>query len=410
MSIHPTKTLPAIWVLVLLAAAPAFGQQLETMQPFALPELSTYGGWHRPNEGFFFSFDAMLEWIGKPGTVKIGDPSASRRVVLTPQDNLDLDQDGFIDPGASAQKVVEKSTHDTGSFTSEVVTGQRYEFGYIEDHNGWFSSIFHLADQTQKLHASDVHVTFDDAEFGLPPRKHLIGFIDTNLTFEDELPVRFDELEARNRVQTWGVELNYLHRVHPGHYGIFEWFAGARYLEFDESFTVEGFETVADGDAASGLGDSWWDTLAENHIVGPQIGARWYRKSGRWTWSTEGRFFAGFNYQNVTLDGQLGSKLDPQNAGLLQIRNMEPTAFTHWARFDEWTPSAELRVDFMYQLTRSVSLGVGWTGLWIDGIARASSLIDYKLGQTTAETMGINGSNRQGVFNNGVNFRVELNR
>ncbi|MFH1266740.1 MAG: hypothetical protein ABIK89_13510, partial [Planctomycetota bacterium] len=73
-------------------------------------------------------------------------------------------------------------------------------------------------------------------------------------------------------------------------------------------------------------------------------------------------------------------------------------------------PAAELRVDFMYQLTRSVSAGVGWTGFWVDGIARASSLIDYKLGQTTAETMGITGLNRQSVFVNGANFRIVLNR
>ena len=102
--------------------------------------------------------------------------------------------------------------------------------------------------------------------------------------------------------------------------------------------------------------------------------------------------------------------LFPAIAGLLQIRNMQPTAFTHWAHFDEWSPAAELRVDFMYQLTRSVSAGVGWTGFWVDGIARGSSLVDYRLGQTSAETMGISNFNRQDVFINGANFRIVLNR
>ncbi|OHB83074.1 MAG: hypothetical protein A2V98_12590 [Planctomycetes bacterium RBG_16_64_12] len=412
MSLNRTNvTFLTACALALLAAAPALGQQLRDMQPFAPPDMGTYGGGYRPNEGFFGSFDVLLWWIDPPGKAKIGDPLASRRVVITPQDDLDADQDGEIDSGATIEKAVEKSTHDTGVFDAKDVPGQRYEFGFIEDHHGWLCSIFHLTDQNQKIQASDVHVAFDDAPFGLPPRKHLIGFIDTDLTFQDELPVRFDELEARNKVQTWGVELNYLHRLHPRHQGVFEWFIGARYLELDEDFVVEAFETIADdGDPAAGLGDSWWDTSAENHVVGPQIGARWYRKGGRWTWSTEGRFFAGYNSQNVTLEGLLGSNLDPQNAGLLQIGNMERTAFNHTRHFDEWSPAAELRLDFMYQLTRSVSVGVGWTGFWIDGIARASSLIDYALGQTTADTMGINDENRQDVLMNGITWRIVLNR
>ena len=134
MSINPTKTLPAVWALVLLATAPVLGQQLQSMEPFASAEMSTYGGGYRPNEGFFFDFDVLNWWIAKPETVKIGDPIASRRVVITPQVDIDVDDDGVLDQGAVIEKVVERSSRDTGVLTAKDVPGQRYEFGYIEDH------------------------------------------------------------------------------------------------------------------------------------------------------------------------------------------------------------------------------------------------------------------------------------
>ena len=164
--------------------------------------------------------------------------------------------------------------------------------------------------------------------------------------------------------------------------------------------------------------DSWWDNRVENHIVGPQLGLRWYRKASRWTWSTEARFFSGFNQQNIKQQGLLGEGMNPQGVidavldddeeGVLKMSNMSATAFTHERRFHEWSPAAELRVDLKYQLTRSLSAGVGWTGIWIDGIARSTNTIDYMLGQDTA--MGINDHNHEDLFAHGVSARVELNR
>ena len=306
----------------------------------------------------------------------------------------------------------------TGVLNAEQVRGLRYDFGYIEDHKGWLFSILNLNEQSQKIMASDVPVVFQDAPFGSPPVYHLQGYIDTDLLVIDDLPVRFDELTASYKVKTWGVELSCLHRMHPNHCGgILEWFVGARYLEINDVFSVNGIEYIEGDDPddpvpAAGLGDSVWHTQADNHIVGPQVGARYFRKTGRWTWSTEGRFFAGFNSQNVTLEGTLGSHLGPDvpvaDLEPLKIINMAPTSFNHSKFFPEWSPAAELRVDLTYQMTRALSFGVGWTGFWIDGIARSPSLIDYSLGQDSA--MGITGVNRQDVFMNGINFTVELNR
>ncbi|HUT91969.1 MAG TPA: BBP7 family outer membrane beta-barrel protein [Thermoguttaceae bacterium] len=407
---------------------------IDDLQLFAPADMSQYGGGYRANEGFFFSFDMMLMWPSKPDPGLIGDPT-TRRVVITPQ-NPDVDDDGFFDPGFEPQKVIESSTLSTGVFDSDGVSGQRYDFGFIEGHHGWLSSFLNIRPQTQTLRASDAHVVFVDAPFGSPPQYHLQGPIWTIIDppavgigdgplWIDDLQVRFDDLEARYKITTWGAELSYMYRMHPFHCGgILEWFVGARYMEIDDRFSVDARERIAEGDDAPpeniphGLGDSWWENRVENHVVGPQVGLRWYRTGNRWTWSTEARFFSGFNQQNIKQQGLLGEHLNPQGVidaaldddqeGVLKISNMAASAFSHDRRFHEWSPAAELRVDLKYQLTRSVSAGVGWTGIWVDGIARAPNTIDYILGQNTV--MGINDQNHEDFLAHGLNFRVELNR
>ena len=412
MSLTRTQSSLAAWILALLVAAPLFGAHpvgVDDLQTFAPADLSTYGGGYRANEGPFFSFDAMVWWIEKPDIALIGD-ATTRQVVINSITGIDLDGDGTIDVYPTPVKATEFSTHDTGAYYSEETPGQRYEFGYVEGHHGLLCSIYQMGEQNLDFMASDAHVVFQDSPFGALGFQHLQGFIDTDLTLVDDLPVRFDYLTASYQVRTWGVELNYLHRSHPFHHGgIFELFLGARYLQFDDSFFVEGLEVISvDGDPASGLGDSAWYTESENHIVGPQIGFRWYRKCGRWTWSTEGRGFAGFNSQDITQWGYLGNELDPENAGLLQIRNMQPTSFDHKKNFDEFSPGVELRLDCKYQVTRSITVGAGWTVFWLDNIARSPGLVQYTIAQDSL--MGIGNDNDESVFMHGVHGRLEWNR
>jgi hypothetical protein len=438
-----TKTLLAAWTLLLLAAVPVMAQQMQLAQPFAPADMSKYGGGYRANEGFFFRFDGQVWWPSKPDPNLIGDPT-TRRVVITPQDP-DVDNDGAFDPGFEPQKVIETSTHGTGTFNTEETSGQRYDFGFIEGHHGWLASILNIREQSQSMFVTEAHVVFDDAAFGFPPQYHLQGPIwigdhdeddatPPNLWIDD-LQVKFDELEARYEVETWGAELNYMYRMHPFHHGgILELFIGGRYMEIEDRFFVDARETIfmededepeTPGNIPHGLGDSWWDNRVENHIVGPQIGLRWFRKASRWTCSTEARFFSGFNQQSIKQRGLLGDKMNPldvrryaleqedvaadaEEDALLKITNMSPTAFSHDRRFHEWSPAAELRVDLKYQLTKSVSTGAGWTGIWIDGIARAPNTIDYVLGQDSV--MGIGDQNHEDMFLHAISVFIELNR
>ncbi len=377
------SSLLVIGTLVSVLALPAWGEGIDDMQLFAPSDVSFYGKQPRANEGFFFVFDGLVWWISRPERTTVGFENATRLVWLN-----------------ETTEAVEQNSLDTGFLQADATGGQRWDIGFIEGHHGWLFSGFRLDRQAQQSMFSDVSIVFSDPPFSAPPIYHLQGPIDAALTNIQNLPVRFDQVTVRNEVTTWGVELNYVYRMHPNHHGgIFELYFGARYLELNEQFDVEALGGTLD--------ESAWYTSADNHIVGPQLGARWSRKGDRWTWSTEGRFTAGLNRQNLFQNGFLGTNLDPGTPTQFAISNMEPSRFTHTAYADEFSPVVELRLDFTYQITSAISARVGWSGIYIDNVARASNIIDYEV-----PLMGIDMSRNSEdyVFLNGVTFGVDVNR
>jgi hypothetical protein len=426
----------AAWATALGVGSPAPAQGLGDMQFFAPAEFSDYGGPRRANEGFFFSFDGLGWAISAPQVTTIGQPSEHGREVWYGPDPAD--------------SATQNNTHDTSILGAMFVTGQRWEGGFVEGHQGLLFSAFRLNSQTQNIGTSHMDMVFEDEEWGGADYHHLDGYVDDAQQVIKALPVTFASTSIRNRVQTWGVELSYLLRssqLHGG--GYFECFLGARYLEFNDQFTLDAYGDLVpvtisgedvtgiivtdDPDTAAAaddhiyigtLANSFWRQDAKNHIVGPQIGARWFRYYGRWMLSTEGRFFAGYNSQTLYQTGEVGSELDyvenepalpgrvPVNYGQSAAHvplSLNATSFTHQQHENEWSPGVELRVDLEWQWTRNVAIGAGWSGMWMDGIARASNLIDYKFG--TDSTMGIlTENNRQDVFINGANFRIVVNR
>lgn len=248
------------------------------------------------------------------------------------------------------------------------------------------------------------------------------------------LPIVFDDVIVENRNEMWGTELMYSYRSHPQkHGGFFEAYFGARYLEFNDLFDVSAENRIpgenADEDGeqdveervpywtpGAALANSYWHTNADNHIVGPQVALRWFRTSDRWTFDTSGRFVAGFNNQNIFQQGTLASRWTPGSKYTSDIEFepadfqgrpllMSKTSFTHREHAVEWSPIVEFRVNLQYQLTRGISLRGGWTGMWMDGIARGSSLNVYRV-----PDMGIDmADNREAVFVHGFNFGAQLN-
>ncbi|MBN2477132.1 MAG: BBP7 family outer membrane beta-barrel protein [Pirellulales bacterium] len=418
----------AAGVLMLLIAAPACAQDLEWIQPFASADISSFGSGIQPKEGYFFVVDALHWSISKPNVTTIGKPNYVREAYRS-------------DATAEATPFLQANTMDTGSLTSAFASGNRFEFGRVFGHRGWLFSGYFMHHQDQRITASSASILFEDHAISTGVNA-LDGFVEnldptdptgaTTITELRPLPILFDDVAAKNLVDTWSVELMCLHRFHQLHRGgVIELFAGARYMQFDDSFgvTALGDEVVDDGTQPQPgepavtvtppaiLADSVWDTLAENHIIGPQVGLRYCYQQSRWSLSTEGRFFAGFNSQNIHQRGTLGSRLAPPGA-VDQPYLLSPIDIDHSEYINEWSPLAELRVEAKYQLTRAVTFRVGWTGFWMDGIARASNMISYEIAQPNTrpnpvdfESMGIlAGQNRQAVFGHGLAIGLEVNR
>lgn len=404
-----TKTL-AIWAIVALFALPAVtvGQSMQDMQLFGFADYSDFGRGAQPAEGYFFNFDGLMWSVSTPGVTDVGNPDVTREVYYS-----------------TTATATQHNTFDTSFIGASVSTGQRYELGYVHNGKGILFSAYHLNSQTNTDRTGAFSMTFEDEVWGASGFHHLVGYYTAPphaSGSELNLPVDFGSAKIRNRVRTWGVEVMGLCRTHQLHKGgFFEFFAGARYLEFNDEFSVDAYgwwlpSIDGDGDddddevdleRAGILADSWWRQDAKNHIVGPQIGFRWMKRNGRWWINAEGRFFAGFNSMSAKQRGLLGSELDPSLQKVGYPIAMGPSSFSHSSHQNEWSPCFEVRAGLDFQWTKNVKLGVGWTGIWIDNVARASEMIDYTLGQSSY--MGII-ANKQDVLMNGVNFTIKINR
>jgi len=414
----------ATGVLVLLAAVPTFAQDLQGVQFGAPPEISPYERGPQPHEGYFFSIDELYWSISRPQPVPIGSPSTRRVAELVSE----IAHDANSPPGLYAQ--IEQrdffSAENTCRLTSKFVGGERIEFGRVEDGHGWMVSLFKLRDQNQGFELGTTDVNFDDPSFihavsrvtGEESTHHFLfgqvgvadvvtsaGTIIANVAVSDNLPVTFTNLQVRNQTQFWNVELSYLHRLKPLHYGgHFEWFLGARYLEFDDTFDVAGQGGVLD--------QSEWHNQVQNHIVGPQLGGRCFRQFTRLIFSSEARLTAGYNRQTYRLHGFLGTNMaDPTNNNFALDGQALPVGwagseFNNCNTADEFSGVGELRFDLRYVLTRNIDVRVGWTGMWLGSIARASTAILYQVPSMQVDTS----NNHENVFVHGIYVGVDVNR
>jgi hypothetical protein len=386
----------AVGLFLILLSNPAFGQGLRGLQLFAPPEVSTMGAAPKANEGFFFVYDGLYWSISAPRITQLGNQAQSPRDVW--YGPLDSDM------------VRQINTMDTGVLSAKFEPGQRFEIGRVQDHNGWVVGVTQLQQQAQLFSEQNVQMVVNDPPFGAGPQRYLDGVVGVipnptppplTLDVIRPLPLVWDTLSGHNFTKYWSVEWMYIFRTHQFHDGGYcEFFIGPRYFELDDNFFVNATGGI--------LADSFWSHNAENHVIAGQVGARWFRKVGRWMLSTEGRFWAGLDCQNFSQDGVLGSLLPaaggvhPNFTPLL----MSPTAFFHTEFKREFNPGVELRVEARYQLTQMISLRAGWTGMWTDRVARASSTIDY-----TMPDFGIlTERNREHVFINGLVIGLDINR
>lgn len=425
----------AVCGLVLLLGAPAFAQTESDLRFFDPKVPGGFGGGPAPNEGYFFSYNALYWTLSRPSVATIGNPTIAREVFFSTDNST-----------------IETNTLNTGFLTSDWSWGNRYEFGDISGQHGWLVSYYDVRLQTQMQEFSNVVMTIDDVPFatstapgGTGVQRHLDGFLlqpDTppanGVAFSavpKPLPLRFDSMLVENFLKTWSVEANYMYRTHPWGFDrslLSEFFFGVRYLQFDDTFNVFGtgqrlrdIGTGALPEPNTVLADSEWRTEARNHIIGPQIATRLFTRRGRWEFSTEGKFFAGINMQDVHQNGVFGTRLNdpvglpltnfvivgnrPANAAPWVPFAGEPATFDRSFQKNLFSPGFEVRADAKLHLTRGFNLTAGYTLVWLDNIARASDMIDYVWAGSAP--LGIRtDQNKQSAFMNGLTFGLEFNR
>lgn len=391
----------ALGLYLLIAATPAFSQGLRGLQLFDTPDLSTVGRGQKPNEGFFISYDGLYWNISAPDTAVIGKAGLTRQVFYGPHPINDQDPESDM--------AIQSNSLDTSLLSghSKWVGGQRVEIGRVVGHHGWILSFTELQNQVKSIANANVNMVLEDPDIdqqGHSSMQGIVGTIPLNpapgepfINVVKNLPITFDSMQVINTTNYWSIEWMYVGRSQEiGEGGFLEWYIGPRYTEFNDAFLVNG--------VGGNLDVTNWNTDAQNHIIAGQLGARYFKKVGRWMFNTEGRFFGGLNCQNITQSGVIGSNLTPPG-DLFEPLTLGPVAFSHASYERDFTPGVELRVELRFQMTRAISLRAGWSGTWMDNIARASQLTDY-----TFPNLGILPVNdRHGVYMNGVVVGLDIN-
>ena len=235
MSLYRTRTWLATWMIVLLLGLPASGE-ISDMQLFAPASQDMFGGGPRPNEGWFFNYDALYWSISAPDDTTVGFPNLTRTVWYNPAFG-----------GVPARTAVQHNTLDTSELNSRFNPGHRIELGNVYGHDGLLFNYWKMNGQNQTITANGVNMVFQDE----PTQPYLYGYVaaigvlgETPMVYFlpmelHDLPLTFDEVQVKSHVETWGAELMYLRRTHPVRNGILEFSAGVRYMEFDDSFNVD---------------------------------------------------------------------------------------------------------------------------------------------------------------------------
>ena len=172
---------------------------------------------------------------------------------------------------------------------------------------------------------------------------------------------------------------------------------------------IGGYDTLTGIGASTPLQTGGWETNSYNNMVGPEFAMLLEGNTGRWTFSSELKFTAAFNWQNnlyrgsnfpdsigadylratfnpsVTNTASQGGSSAANTVQLqppplfLQVYGVGQQNATNAAEHSlVFSPIGEWRFGAQYRVTQSILLRAGYTGMWLGSIARASSNTAYK--------------------------------
>jgi hypothetical protein len=172
---------------------------------------------------------------------------------------------------------------------------------------------------------------------------------------------------------------------------------------------IGGPDTLTGRGISSPLQTGAWETDSYNNIVGPEFGLQFESQRGRWTISSDFRFIAGLNWQNNLYRGAnfpesigadyLRATFNPSvtnvsagvGAGAGEVLTLQPpplflqiyavgqnNATNDVQHNFTFTPIGEWRLGVQYQVSQAIRLRLGYTGMAMGSISRASVNTRYR--------------------------------
>jgi len=202
-------------------------------------------------------------------------------------------------------------------FQTDSGWGNRYQVGYMtQDDMGWDLEVVRMTGPQQ----------FNTQTFSGAPSA---GF---NALIQPVNIIRYNS-----------VELNRVYRMVSHGGSVFEPFIGVRYSTLRDGSDPVNFQVVIPPNDHQTL----WTGITQNNMIGGQIGFRWFKRKGRWTLSGGLKAYPAINFQ--------------------EYRTQD------FAK-NEFTLGSDARFEASYNITRDISLVVGFEAIYYGmGIARASS-------------------------------------
>lgn len=263
---------------------------------------------------------------------------------------------------------------DSNEFYSDFDAGygNRIEVGYmLPEDTGWMASFTNMSGPRsyERLLVERLNRRNED-EFDQDPGDPPI--LDPN---NPEFGRRVYELKDSLNVMTLEqFELNKTWRLEPYHYGgILEPFVGVRYMELKDRFQRqtynEGFAVDIEDNIIPIETLLTRSNITENDMFGGQFGARYFKNSGRITYSGDLRVFAmaNFQYHRAAIDEVVTGYDDALQNVTLEDRSRP---FVGYKDNDEFAFGFEVRGELAYQLTRYFQIRAGFQvvdvaqGLW----------------------------------------------
>lgn len=416
-------------------------QDFYDFQLFAPPDLQEYAIRQDPREGFFFTYDRTIWAVTPPQARPILNDFFIPVQPLSPfavaQLNNNLIRSGY--PGSGLYVFGSDPLRldlNTNWMRTNVQWGNRFEGGWIYDDYGMLFNYYASGPDSQSfVTTNSFAVNSPTTTFSQTVASGGGGLINgglplvvTTITSESPPPdhIITQSLTQRNSTEltsagfAWAVRRN-LSTAGSGEVRTMRFTAGPRYLQVADRYSIDYGSTqtpfpptggtTAPGGAGStaptgvtNLQFGGWDTSSYNNIVGPEFGLNYVFDRGRWSIETDLRFTAGMNWQNTLYRGSnfpaaLGADYfrstytfantvaQGTNASspvaapplFVQIFGVGQTNATNNAEHNfVFAPLGEWRLKGRYKVSQAISLNVGYTGMWLGGITRASTNTSFE--------------------------------